>query len=146
MSKYQRLTDYLKSLDTTEWTASFRGIEDILGTPLPKSAYQHQAWWANQAGGGHTQSASWQDAGWKTSNLDMDLERVTFVRQYENVFAQNAKLAANPSVSTQNVFAPQSNKKSNGRTELRLTIAQAKEGLAATFGVPIEAIEITIRA
>ena len=27
-----------------------------------------------------------------------------------------------------------------------LTIAEAKRGLAATFGVPLEAIEITIRA
>jgi len=29
---------------------------------------------------------------------------------------------------------------------LRLTIAEAKEGLSAAFGVPVEAIEITIRA
>ncbi|MEI8697247.1 MULTISPECIES: hypothetical protein [unclassified Mesorhizobium] len=33
-----------------------------------------------------------------------------------------------------------------GGQPLKLTIAEAKEGLSAMFGVPVEAVEITIRA
>jgi len=42
--------------------------------------------------------------------------------------------------------AARSSSDSSADDVMHLTIAEAKRGLAATFGVPLEAIEITIRA
>lgn len=117
--KYRKLTEYLANSDQTEWTASFREIEAILGFPLPDSARQYQAWWSNQM---RSQSIAWQSAGWKATALDLPSERVTFV------------YVAGEDVA---VEVPQ----------LRpMTIQEAKEGLAATFGITPEQVEITIRA
>ncbi len=117
MSKYFNLTRYLSELEEGAWEATFDEVEKVLGEPLPASARQYPAWWANQ---GRAQSNAWQMAGWKTAGLDLQGERVTFVYvgdQDEDDLAQVPKL----------------------------TIGDAKAGLAANFGVPVEAIEITIR-
>jgi hypothetical protein len=58
---------------------TFREVEDILGFSLPKSARDHQAWWSN-ARQGHSHAAAWLDAGWRTANLDLSGETVTFVK------------------------------------------------------------------
>lgn len=79
MSQYQPLADYLLTLGAPTWDASFAEIEAILGRPLPNSAYQYNAWWANQSGG-HSQTAGWRDAGWKTAGLDLRRKRVRFER------------------------------------------------------------------
>lgn len=144
MSKYKNLTDYLTSLDRDDWSTKFSEIENILGFSLPQSARQHQAWWANQSNGGHAQSSAWQDAGWKTTNLDLENESITFVRTVINVFAP-ARAAARSIPPSQNVFAKASKPLPLQQTQ-RLTIAEAKAGLAASFGVSIDSIEITIRA
>ncbi len=80
MSRYQPLADYLRTLDAPRWNASFADIEAILGRKLPPSAYQYPAWWANQSGG-HSQTAGWRDAGWKTADLDLTRKRVNFEKQ-----------------------------------------------------------------
>lgn len=117
-TKYRKLTFHLASIDETEWTATFEEIERVLGFPLPESARQYQAWWSNQM---RSQSLAWQSAGWKATALDLENERVTFVYvagdEHEEV--------------------PQ--------TRL-ITIQDAKEGLAASFGVDPSQVEITIRA
>ncbi len=166
MSKYNALMHYLQNLSTAEWNASFEEIENILGFKLPASAYEYQAWWANQSGGGHTQSAAWQDAGWKTEDLNLTDQTVKFVyRPAYNAFAELAQ--RKPSVS--NAFAPSTAPNpapTNAFADYRpakslrehgpefadnetgvapLTIAQAKAGLATYFGVPVSNIEITIR-
>jgi hypothetical protein len=82
MSRYQPLADHLRILDTSRWDACFVDIEAIIGRPLPRSAYQYPAWWANQSGG-HSQTAGWRDAGWKTADLDLVRKRVSFVREDE---------------------------------------------------------------
>ncbi len=43
MSKYESLADYLRSLTTNEWNASFSEIERILRFPLPASAHNYPA-------------------------------------------------------------------------------------------------------
>jgi len=119
MSKYSRLTDFLRGLakdGETEWTPSFDEVEEVLGERLPDSARQHRAWWANQ---GRAHSLVWESAGWKTANVDVEDEELTFSFSGE----------------------PQSNE-FNAK---KLTIAEAKAGLAANFGVPVDAVEITIR-
>ncbi|HEV2817210.1 MAG TPA: hypothetical protein VGW40_08325 [Allosphingosinicella sp.] len=117
MSKYLKLTLYLAELDAGKWDASFEEVEDVLGFPLPGSARQYPAWWANQ---GRAQSMAWQSAGWHTTAVDVEQERVTFVYVGDREDAD-----------TQGVPA--------------LTISDAKAGLAAHFGVSIDAIEIVIR-
>ncbi len=117
-TKYRKLTLYLASLDESEWTATFEEIEGVLGFPLPDSARQYQAWWSNQM---RSQSLAWQSAGWKATALDLENEHVTFVylagEDQEEVTQRSA-----------------------------MTILQAKEGLAASFGVDPSQIEIIVRA
>ena len=162
MSKYQKLTDHLLRLEISEWRTSFADIERILGFSLPPSAYQHPAWWANQAGR-QAQSAAWQKAGWNTENLDLAGQQVTFSRAQNafakrplsmdegtNAFAHRFPQKVSPSF---NAFAPsiRENKQSPMEESIEngsfqpLTIAQAKAGLAAHFGVPTDNIEIVIK-
>jgi hypothetical protein len=54
MGKYEPLTRYLERAHSDSIDVDFSQVEDILGFPLPQSAYRHQAWWANQADGSHT--------------------------------------------------------------------------------------------
>jgi len=80
-------------------------------------ARKHRPWWANQ---GHAQSAAWLGAGYKTANVDLENEKLTFVYVGPRVDGD----------------LPQASK---------LTIGEAKAGLAANFGISADAIEITIR-
>lgn len=90
MGKYDPLFHHLAAKADVQWTASFAEIEAVLGFPLPDSASRYPAWWANQTGGGHSQSGSWQQAGWQTSNLDLDRKRVEF-KKVEGQHATTAK-------------------------------------------------------
>ena len=117
-NKYRKLTLHLSSIDETEWPATFAEIESILGFSLPESARQYQAWWSNQM---RSQSLAWQSAGWKATALDLENERVTFV--YVAGEEPNEVPQSTP-----------------------MTIQEAKEKLAATFGVDPSQVEITIRA
>jgi hypothetical protein len=116
MSKYLNLTLHLAQMEGLEWEAAFDEIEDVLGFKLPKSAWDYSAWWANQ---GRAQSLAWQNAGWHTSEVDLKGGRVKFV------YVADRGDDEPPAKS--------------------LTIAEAKAGLAATFGLPMESIEIVIR-
>lgn len=80
MSVYAPLQDHLKFMKYRHWKASFTDIERVLKRPLPKSAYNYPAWWANQEGTGHSQTAAWRDAGWRTMNLDLAAKTVEFER------------------------------------------------------------------
>jgi hypothetical protein len=81
MSRYQPLADFLAGKKAVEWDASFAEIEERLGFPLPKSAYTYPAWWANQAGPGHSQTRGWRSVGWRTRELDLKRRRVRFERE-----------------------------------------------------------------
>jgi Domain of unknown function (DUF4268)/CBS domain len=80
-SKYAPLASWLQShpgrIDRVN--LSFDEIEQIIGTELPQSAYQHRNWWANDAVG-HVQSKQWLDAGWRVGYRHMSAREVTFVR------------------------------------------------------------------
>lgn len=80
-SSYQPLADYLASKKGDVWEAAFSDVEEKLGRPLPRSAYRHQAWWANQSGPGHSQTHGWRSVGWRTSKLDLERQRVRFERE-----------------------------------------------------------------
>jgi hypothetical protein len=116
--KYRKLTEYLKGLSDPDIQLTFTQIEEILGFTLPVSANQYQAWWSNNP---RSQSLGWLEAGWRTANLDLAEERVTFIRGRGGT-------------------------EGSKDDSTHLTIAEAKLGLAAALGVEPSQVEITIRA
>ena len=126
MPKYAKLTIHLASRKGHEWRAGFSEVAEILGFPLPGSAYKYPAWWANQSGTDHVQSSAWQSAGWRTGDLDLEKQEVVFYR------FEGGPLPAGQTDDPA------------GRPA-ELTIAEARAGLAAKFGVNEDRIEITIR-
>lgn len=78
MGKYSPLSDFLGRQGREAVRLDFDEFEKIVGAPLPASALNHQAWWANDPG--HSQARAWITAGWKTQNLSLTGRTVTFVR------------------------------------------------------------------
>ena len=78
MTKYSPLRDFLARQQSDQVRLGFAEVEKILGGPLPHSAYEHQAWWANDPG--HSQGRSWYAAGWRTENLNLSRRTVMFRR------------------------------------------------------------------
>ena len=128
MSKYQTLSLHLATLRDTAWVAKFQEIEAVLGFPQPRSAYSYPAWWSNQSGDGHIQSQAWQSAGWRTGELDLAKQQISFFRQ-EGGLTEQRDVGKSPSVSHKE----------------GLTIAEAKAGIAEYYDVSPENVEITIR-
>lgn len=76
MSKYEPLTVFLKQTTKRNLRLSFDEIENILGFPLPASK-QYPAWWSNSATN-NTMTKAWLSAGYKTEQVDVVGEKVTF--------------------------------------------------------------------
>jgi hypothetical protein len=79
MSKYEALPQFLASRNLASHRMSFREIESVLGFKLPKSAYEHGAWWSNNATG-HSHARAWLEFGWRTEAVDLARHKVTFRR------------------------------------------------------------------
>lgn len=77
MSRYEKLSTFLSSRDISTLNMTFRELEELLGFSLPSSAYNYQQWWANNPSPGR-QSHSWLSVGWKTENLDLAGQSVSF--------------------------------------------------------------------
>ena len=103
MGRYEPLARFLADKDEPRWQASFADVEKVLGFPLPKSARRYPAWWANQNNGGHSQTAGWQGAGWRTRNVDLAEERVDFERAQSSP-ARKRRPNANSQPSTEWLF------------------------------------------
>jgi hypothetical protein len=58
---------------------TFQQVESIIGGPLPASARRHRPWWANDATG-HAHANAWLRAGYRTEQVDMEGEKLVFVR------------------------------------------------------------------
>ena len=80
MAKYTPLEEYLKGQNETEISVRFADIEKIIGKPLPPSARKHCAWWSNDFTSTHVQARAWGNAGYRTEQVDMESEKLTFVR------------------------------------------------------------------
>ncbi|WP_068078458.1 DUF7662 domain-containing protein [Novosphingobium lentum] len=80
MGKYDPLTHYLETRPEEIWDARFAEVERVLGFPLPRSAHEYPAWWANQEPG-HSQTQGWRGAGWETSQVDLASKKVRFTRR-----------------------------------------------------------------
>ena len=123
MSKYDPLAKHLSEQDTDSVTMSFAAINDLIGGTLPKSAFDYRPWWANRYDGNDAQNAGWQSVGWATQDVDMKRRMVTFARDVKI----RSDFKDHPYVKP-------------------LSIEDAKNGLAAKFGVQASAIEIIIKA
>lgn len=80
MSVYDSLRKTLESERRQAVTLTFSEVEDILGRPLPASAYRFNAWWGNErARPGHTQSRAWLLAGFE-ARVSLQRRTVEFRR------------------------------------------------------------------
>ena len=78
MSKYEPLTDYLRTHRGDACSLSFPDIERIIGCSLPASAREHRSWWGNDRT--HTQARAWMQAGFGAELTSRRVERVVFRR------------------------------------------------------------------
>ena len=125
MPKYDRLGEHLSGLDrSTTHTLGFERIESILGSRLPKSAREYQAWWANQVGEGHVQSNAWLDNGWHTEMLSLKDMHVTFKPVATPRAPKGARKPAPPGLSIEN----------------------AKRAVAIHYGVRANQVEISLKS
>lgn len=76
---YEKLSAYLKRITQDSIKLSVKEIESIINRPLPPSAYNYRAWWAN---GGHSYSDCWLKAGWKVKEVALG-QHVVFSRKHE---------------------------------------------------------------
>lgn len=80
MKKYAPLEKYLESKGFDSVPMTFSEIESIIGDQLPPSARAHRAWWSNNP----TNSVityAWLAAGYKTTNVNLEGEKVVFRKQ-----------------------------------------------------------------
>jgi hypothetical protein len=82
MSVYDPLRRWLQSLQQTTIQLTFSEIEEILGRPLPRSAYKFNAWWGNESSlkAGHGHAKAWTSAGFKTVGVSLSRKTVEFHR------------------------------------------------------------------
>lgn len=78
MSKYDPLYEHLLYSGHSQLRMTFEQIERVLGVPLPASARKLREWWANNPTG-HAQAKSWHMASYKTGNVDLAGQAITFV-------------------------------------------------------------------
>jgi hypothetical protein len=78
MTVYAPMKEFLSAQPIERVRLGFSEVERIIGRPLPKSAGDYQAWWANDPT--HSQAKAWLDAGWRTENLNLGRRTVEFVR------------------------------------------------------------------
>lgn len=81
MSKYQPLADHLAGLKQDNIRLTFGEIERLAKLTLPKTAYTHNAWWANsRTRDSHGWAHLWLQAGWESCNLDLNRRTIEFRR------------------------------------------------------------------
>ena len=77
--KYTGLARLLEDESGDYITLSFADIEAALGFKLPPSARRYPAWWSNTEKG-HTHARAWMRTGWRTGNVSVAGQRVSFSR------------------------------------------------------------------
>lgn len=90
MGKYEPLSQFLATERTTTKRMPFSEIERVLGFKLPKSAYEHEAWWSNNATG-HSHARAWMEGGWRTADVDLSARKVTFMRARTTPHGKNKR-------------------------------------------------------
>lgn len=80
--KYTPLENYLHDLPQIqkEVTLTFEQIEGIINDKLPASAYEYQAWWANEKDPHQPEKLAYMNAGWRVDTVNLQEKWVSFVR------------------------------------------------------------------
>lgn len=83
--KYQALANHLRKLapSETDLSLTFEQIENIIGFPLPDSAFKYREWWSNQSDtSNRPQARAWINSGFRVDNVHQDRKngRVRFIR------------------------------------------------------------------
>ena len=78
MTKYARLGAFLRQQSKDLVPMSFKEIEEVVGTRLPKSQ-NHQAWWSNSTSN-NVMTQVWLDAGYRTEQVDVAARKLAFRR------------------------------------------------------------------
>ena len=79
MTGYTPLEEYLKERSEARIPFRFADIEKIIGRSLPPSARKHRAWWSNNPSN-NPMTYAWLNANYHTEDVDMESEKLTFVR------------------------------------------------------------------
>ncbi|THD45039.1 MAG: hypothetical protein E7774_08795 [Bradyrhizobium sp.] len=91
-SKYQPLTQHLRTQRANSVTMSFSEIERVLGAKLPPSASSHRAWWSNNPTN-NVMTKAWLEAGFHSGQVDLAGRKLVFKRvkaaQQPPSFAEN---------------------------------------------------------
>lgn len=77
--KYATLRAHLSARTEPRIAMSFAEVAAAAKVKLPASAFRYPQWWQNDAEH-HVQAKAWVEAGYKTENVDLDAQRVEFVR------------------------------------------------------------------
>jgi hypothetical protein len=79
--KYLKLEHFLRDLppNQKEATLTFEQIEKTIGSKLPNSAHEHQAWWANSRS--HVEAYAWLNTGWLVDTVNLQEKWVRFVQE-----------------------------------------------------------------
>ncbi len=75
---YLPFVKFLKSQISDDVSCSFEQIEQILGKPMPSSAYKYPAWWANSPT--HTLMNAVLHAGWMSKKTNLQKKTVSFYK------------------------------------------------------------------
>jgi hypothetical protein len=78
--KYRALWEWLNEQPGDRVETSFVDIERLMGMPLPPSSRRHQPHWHSYEGSAVVRAVI--DAGWKATRVDLEHERLTFVRSH----------------------------------------------------------------
>jgi len=90
MTDYTPLKLYLQQQTFTEIPMSFRDVAQIVGRRLPASALCYRSWWANETRG-HSQAKAWMEAGYETSQVDMESSKLVFRRRARQGVAESKR-------------------------------------------------------
>lgn len=76
--RYEPLREFLAKQEGRTLRMRFKQIDQIVGG-LPASAWTHRPWWSNSPNWTHARNG-WLAAGWKTADVDMKSQELTFER------------------------------------------------------------------
>jgi len=87
MGKYDPLGQYLFTSGSRTISLSFDQVGELVRGGLPWSAYQYQAWWANEREPRtHVHKQAWMAAGYVVDVIDLNTQRVRF-RKVRSILA-----------------------------------------------------------